>query len=67
MNILRRFLHRSYKNTHATRTLDLSTRLRRVIMWDREIEGGLSQLAPYVKYGKYWYNCVKSPERLWWI
>ena len=67
MNILRRFLRRSFKNTHATRTLDLSTRLRRVIMWDREIEGGLSQLAPYVKHGKFFYNCIKSPEGLWWI
>ena len=38
MNFLRRFLQKSYKNTHATRILNLKTRLQRVIMLDREID-----------------------------
>lgn len=67
MNILKRFLKRSFKNTHAKRELDLRTRLRQVIMIDREVEGGLSQLGSYVKNGKFFYNCIKSPEGLWWI
>ena len=67
MNFLRRFLQKSYKNTHATRILNLKTRLQRVIMLDREIEGGISQTYSFVKNGKYGYNCMKSPEPLWWI
>ena len=38
MNFFRRFLQKSYKNTHATRILNLKTRLQRVIMLDREID-----------------------------
>ena len=60
MNILKKFSKQAKRD-------GLRTRLNQVIMIDREVEGGLSQIAPYIKYGKYWYNCIKSPEGLWWI
>ena len=67
MNTLKKFLKRSFRNNHAKRKIDLRTRLHQVMMLDREVEGGLSQLQSYVKNGKYWYNCVKSEKGLWWI
>ena len=47
--------------------LSLAQRLRYVIALDREIEGRKDFLRLFFKYGKYWYNCVKSAEGLWWI
>lgn len=58
---------RKNANVQKKRQLDLRTRLRQVIMFDREVEGGLSQLGSYVKNGKFFYNCVKSADGLWWI
>ncbi len=47
--------------------LTLAQRLKYVIYIDREIEGRKDFLRMFFKYGKYWYNCIKSSERLWWI
>ena len=47
--------------------LTVAQRLRRVIAIDREIEGRKTFLRLFFRYGKYWYNCVKSAEGLWWI
>lgn len=67
MNRLRWFLSWSYKNANDSRKLRLRRRMLNIHNIDTEMERGFCMLKMYTKYGKYWYNCVTSPERLWWI
>lgn len=51
------------KNCKKKHRLDIRKRLFQVIMWDREIEGGMSRLSAYIKNGK----CLKSLDSSYWI
>ena len=64
---LRKFLSWSYKNTNEKRSLYLRRRLNQVMAIDRELERGFQVLKEYTKHGDFWYNCVKSPEKFWYI
>ena len=67
MNMLRSFLGWSYKNANDRRRLDLRQRALNIHMRDTELERGLCMLKEYVRYGDFWYNCLKSPEPFWYI
>ena len=45
----------------------LRQRMRNIHLIDTEMERGFCVLKNYVKQGDYWYNCVKSPEKFWYI
>ena len=45
----------------------IAQRMWNVHIIDSELERGFCVLKEYVKYGDYWYNCTKSPEKFWYI
>ena len=63
---LRTFLSWSYTNANDRRVL-IRQRNYNVHLIDNELERGFCMLKEYVKGGDFWYNCLKSPEKFWYI
>lgn len=63
---LRKFLQWSYTNADDRRLL-IRRRLKNIHLIDTELERGFCTLKEYVKQGDYWYNCLKSPEKFWYL
>ena len=67
MNVMKRVLFWRYKKACERKKIDLRKRLDYVMLLDRTIEGSNDFVRLYLTFGPYWYNCIKSPEPLWWI
>ena len=67
MNAMQRLFIWRNKKASKRKKSNLRKRLDYVMLLDRTIEGSNDFVRLYLTFGPYWYNCIKSPEPLWWV
>ncbi len=66
MNILRKFLIGSFKNTNRDKQIQLRRRLQFILWVDRDFDATWNKFRVLLKYGGFGYNCFFSEKPLWW-